>query len=392
VAPLKRLYSLDALRGAAALSVVLWHWQHFFAISGNWQPGWDRTSQPFYWALRIFYDGGQFAVDLFFAISGFVFFWLYGEAIKNRAVSAKSFALLRFSRLYPLHFATLLLVALLQLLFFRATGNYFIFTANDWEHFLPSLLMAQQWLPPTIEQSFNGPAWSVSVEVLLYGVFFAVMRAGQTGPRPALGLAAVGIVLYFAFNTMIARGVMGFFAGGAAYYASEWIKSRADAKRLGSTIGALALCAWAVVLVEAYFAPIRTGGDWLFSRTPFAVARFYVGERDNFLLLLFILLVCPLSVMALALHEQLFGAPYRRLAFLGDISYSSYLLHFPMQLGLALAALRFGLTPAFFQNGLALVLFYAALILLAGASYTYFERPLQAFLRNAGRARLFPAQ
>ena len=36
----KRLTSLDALRGVAALSIVVWHWQHFFAISGRWQTGW----------------------------------------------------------------------------------------------------------------------------------------------------------------------------------------------------------------------------------------------------------------------------------------------------------------------------------------------------------------
>lgn len=389
---MKRLYSLDALRGAAALSVVLWHWQHFFAISGSWQPGWQRTSQPFYWPLRIFYDGGWAAVDLFFAISGFVFFWLYGEAIRAGTVSAKTFALLRFSRLYPLHFATLMVVAVLQLLFFQATGKDFIFTDNDWQHFLPSLVMAQQWLPPTIAQSFNGPAWSVSVEVLLYAVFFALMRSGLNGVRPALALTALGVVLYFAFNTMIARGVMGFFAGGVAYYLSETIKRQRDAERLASRVAVAAMCAWAVIVVEAYFAPLRTGGDFLFSRAPFDVARFYIGERENVLLLVFILLVCPLSVMALALHEQLSAASYRRFAFLGDISYSSYLLHFPLQLTLALLALRFGLTPAFFQHGIVLVLFYAALIALAGASYVYFERPMQSLLRRARGPRLFPAQ
>jgi peptidoglycan/LPS O-acetylase OafA/YrhL len=26
----ERLYSLDALRGVAALVVIFWHWQHFF--------------------------------------------------------------------------------------------------------------------------------------------------------------------------------------------------------------------------------------------------------------------------------------------------------------------------------------------------------------------------
>ena len=91
---------------------------------------------------------------------------------------AAKFARLRFSRLYPLHTLTLFLVAGMQILFYRATGKFFIYELNDWQHFLSSLFMAQQWLPPSIEQTFNGPAWSVSVEVLLYAIFFALMRAG----------------------------------------------------------------------------------------------------------------------------------------------------------------------------------------------------------------------
>jgi peptidoglycan/LPS O-acetylase OafA/YrhL len=155
----KRLYSLDALRGIAALSVVIWHWQHFFAISGDWQPGWRRGSQPLFWLLKPLYEQGWIAVDLFFALSGFVFFWLYDEAIREQRMGPARFALLRFSRLYPLHLVTLIIVAVLQMFFFRATGKFFIFDANDWQHFIPNLFLTQQWLPPTIDQSFNGPAW-----------------------------------------------------------------------------------------------------------------------------------------------------------------------------------------------------------------------------------------
>src|ERR1700759_328384 len=91
----KRLTSLDALRGVAALSVVLWHWQHFFAISGDWQDGWRRDMQPFYAVLKPFYLQGWAAVDLFFVLSGFVFFWLYGDAVRTRAIVAGRFAWLR---------------------------------------------------------------------------------------------------------------------------------------------------------------------------------------------------------------------------------------------------------------------------------------------------------
>ena len=161
---MKRLHALDTLRGVAALSIVVWHWQHFYAVSGTWEDGWQRTAQPFYVFLRPFYDEGWAAVDLFFALSGFIFFWLYSRAIAEKAIGASRFAWLRFSRLYPLHLATLLIVAVLQFYFQRATGQYFIFDTNDWQHFATSLIMAQQWLPPTLDQSFNGPAWSVSIE------------------------------------------------------------------------------------------------------------------------------------------------------------------------------------------------------------------------------------
>ena len=99
-------------------------------------------------------------------------------------------------------------------------------------------------------------------------------------------------------------------------------------------------------------------------------------------LLLFIFLVVPTTLLALALHEQVLGGAWHRFAAVGDISYSTYMLHFPMQLALALIAVHFALTPATFQNPLALILFYFILIVLGGLSFHYFERPVQNVLRN----------
>src|ERR1700722_13786324 len=93
----KRLYSIDALRGVAALGVVLWHWQHFYAISGTWATGWSRADQPFFPVLRPLYEQGWMAVDLFFAVSGFVFFWLYLEPVAKGEIGTGKFALQRFS-------------------------------------------------------------------------------------------------------------------------------------------------------------------------------------------------------------------------------------------------------------------------------------------------------
>ncbi|UJL35757.1 acyltransferase family protein [Pantoea agglomerans] len=80
---INRNYSLDVLRGLAALSVVLWHWQHFFYVAGR--PVNFRTeNQPFFEYLSLFYLHGSLAVELFFSISGFVFFWLYAIPIQEK--------------------------------------------------------------------------------------------------------------------------------------------------------------------------------------------------------------------------------------------------------------------------------------------------------------------
>jgi peptidoglycan/LPS O-acetylase OafA/YrhL len=388
----KRLYSLDALRGVAALSVVLWHWQHFFAISGAWQPGWQRSQEPFYQALRPFYDAGPAAVDLFFALSGFVFFWLYAGAIATKRVSAGKFANLRISRLYPLHLAMLLAVAAMQFFFFRETGRFFIYDANDWQHFLPSLVMAQQWLPPTIVQSFDGPTWSVSVEALLYIVFFVVMVSGFDRIRTPIFLVLLGVLVFFLFNEMIGRGLIGFFVGGLLYEASERIKKRSDARRIALWIGALSGLVWLVVIGDIYLGSLEIAYDRLTGFLPQNFALLYKLQRPNVLLLLFILTASPLLILALALHEQVLGGHYKRFSFLGDISYSSYLIHFPMQLALALLALRLGLKPQIFMNGWALAAFYAVLIALSSASYHLFERPAQSLIRSMRVPVLFPAE
>jgi peptidoglycan/LPS O-acetylase OafA/YrhL len=200
VTAIKRLTALDALRGVAALAVVAWHWQHFFSISGRWQPGWTRSMQPFFWLLKPLYVQGWAAVDLFFVLSGFVFFWLYGESIREGRVRAGAFALMRFSRLYPLQVLALIVVAVLQSLYFARIGSFFIYQDNDWRHFILHLGLVQNWWP-NMPQSFDGPSWSISVEVLLYVIFFAACRFGLRAGWQALLLAiAVKWPLYVQFG------------------------------------------------------------------------------------------------------------------------------------------------------------------------------------------------
>lgn len=373
----KRLYSIDALRGVGAIAIILWHWQHFWAVRGTWQAVWSRADEPFYWAFKPLYDQGWAAVDIFFAVSGFVFFWLYLEPVAKREIGMGKFALQRVSRLYPLYVVTLLAATAMQFAFRDRTGNFFIFDANDWQHFVKSLFLVQNWLPPDEMQSFNGPAWAVSIEVLLYVIFFAAVRFGLRGPLGAIGFAIAGAIIFF-WDGQIGRGIMGFFWGGVTYYVVRALVSHPRAKGIATFVIAAAIAAWILCVVEVYLGPIQA----LFAAVPFA--KFLIAHEYAIFLQTWIFIVVPLSIVALALHEQLYRAPYERLTLLGDISYSTYMVHFPMQLALALLALSFGWMPADFMHGRVMVAFYGVLILLGWISYTYFERPLSAFLRKKG--------
>jgi peptidoglycan/LPS O-acetylase OafA/YrhL len=363
-----RLRSLDGLRGIAAFSVVLWHWQHFYTLDGPARHIWRVADEPFSLLLRPFYVLGWAAVDIFFVLSGFVFFWLYAGTIRTGAIGGLSFARLRFSRLYPLHFATLLLVGLLQLWFFRSRGAFFAYDGNDWPRFLAQLFMMQNWWETA--QSFNGPAWSVSIEVMLYVIFFAACRYGL---RPGLHCLAIAIVcaLLLRPEELIARGLIGFFMGGFVF--ALWKRWRDDpgAGRISRMVGLAALSGWLLLCLMIYQRP-----SWIAD-----------GLQTLIFYALFNYVLCPLTVLALALREHLRGMAHPAFAFLGDISYAAYLLHFPMQLALALAAVHLGWGTAIFMQGWVLIAFFASLAGLAAVTHYCFEKPLQRVIRGGVRLR-----
>jgi peptidoglycan/LPS O-acetylase OafA/YrhL len=88
------------------------------------------------------------------------------------------------------------------------------------------------------------------------------------------------------------------------------------------------------------------------------------------------------TLCCLALWETRRGSLGRRFAVLGDISYSTYLLHFPLQMLFLLAASGLGLSATVFSSPLALLLFFLMLIPASLWSHYRFERPMQSFLRQ----------
>ncbi len=354
----RRFYLLDILRGFASLAVVLWHYQHFFFTGpGQLAADFDRRTLPFYPLLSPFYDAGNYAVELFFVLSGFIFYWLYRERVADRAVSGREFFVLRFSRLYPLHLATLLFVAAGQLLFLALNGEYVVYPINDLKHFALNLAFVSHW---GLQDgwSFNAPIWSVSVEVLLYALFFlvALWRLPSGLAIPYMMIAGL-LVARFTSNSGMGFGLFCFFAGGATYLAYQSWQARSP--RYGHRLAAAAASA----LLTAGLVVVQRGTPF-----PFSLLLLFGG-------------VFPLLVLTLALVQDCRHGLGKRYRLVGDITYATYLLHFPLQLliiGCA-TALAPGIdyrSPQFFFA------FFAALIGISIVVYRRFELPAQRYLRR----------
>ena len=327
---------------------------------------------------------------MFFALSGFIFFWLYAKSIESRATSAKEFFVLRFSRLYPLHFTTLLLVAIGQVLMAKIYGSSFVYGNNDPAHFISQLFFSSA----VFGNSFNGPGWSVSVEILLYIAFYLVSRAKLTRWWHLAILSGVGMYwcIHHGSNLEIARGVLSFFIGGLSFRAFLGIWSRDKSGRIALALGLLAIGLWIFVPTEAQHHYCEDFLETMLAAKQSKMANFGMkvaqwGFHFSYELLLF-----PITIMALALWEARRGTLGRRLAVLGDISYSSYLIHFPLQMAFMLAVSAVGIPIAVFSSPLVIALFFLILLPISIVTYSYFERPAQNFLRSRLHRRALPTR
>lgn len=351
-----KLLGLELLRFVAAFAVLVWHYQHF-AFDGA-AIAVQREAQPFYALLRPFYEFGWYGVQVFWSISGFIFFWRYRDSVASGAVGGWRFFVLRFSRLYPLHLVTLLLVAALQYAFTVRAGHHFVYPHNDGYHFLLQLILASNW---GLQEgySFNGPIWSISVEVLVYLVFFASLRL--LGKSAWLNLLGVGFAIGMrqaGLATAVTDCIGFFYAGGCG--ALLWMRYPPG----GADACAVRALAWSATLVLPllYRAVLHDGGA---NTIVYAVLAY-----------------APCALYCLAQPLRLGRRAGAALEVAGNLTYASYLLHFPLQLAIALAFEMRGEAIPLYRD----LLFVGYIGVSFGAAYIvyrYLEVPAQALLRRS---------
>lgn len=306
---------------------------------------------------------GYLGVETFFVLSGFILSHVYLEQAGGKRLNYGGFLWARIARVYPLHLATLLGVMALGL------GATFVGMSIDsnvlsWESLPAQILMVHAWgFAP--EAGFNHPSWSISAEwfvYLLFPAFAAVAWAMRARPVAAVaGAAAVMVGLYLAFEAVAGfpltqatfawgalRIVPCFLLGCALYLAHR----RAPLPHPGLIA---ALCAAAMLALAS------------------------VNAWDGFIVLLAGGLILALGSLPNARAGWLAS---KSGVYLGEISYSIYMVAVPVKLVLVTLAARLTGAEDKLLHPLVWLAVVACIPLAAACSYHLIERPARKALRS----------
>lgn len=336
------LPQFTGLRGIAALLVLFYH---------------VRTPQGlelYFGVFDPFSKFGRLGVDVFFVLSGFVITYVYGQMFADgfdgRAL--RSFAVARFARLYPLHFVMLFVMLGVYAIALHAGVQPTETSGYSWEGLLLSFLLVQQWFHVV---SPNPGSWSISVELANYLMFpLMALTLSLRLPRhwPTFAIVIGAILLETIVTEQVFRGMVEFIMGSAAYVQS----TRFDPRRLSKLAGVV----FVLPFVASYVVDRELPGLAAFC---FAITMLLLCGRD----------------MSVVSFRRLCSS--KSIVFIGDISYSVYLLQWLVWVGwkhVLARLLLFAGHPYLMVSCVA-----GSLILCSIVSYYVIEVPSRKFLRDA---------
>ncbi|MBL4796377.1 MAG: acyltransferase [Oleispira sp.] len=319
----QRLFELDALRGIAAFSVVLFH--YLFRYDGIY--GHDTLNVTWF-------EFGKYGVQLFFMVSGFVIFWTL-----SRTKRPLDFLVSRFSRLYPVYWVALA-ITFVSVTVLGLEGR----ESSLFDAFSNMLMFHEYFLIPHVD----GVYWTLTVELTFYLWMFILYCSSNLERVEGFSIVIlVFSMLYcvdlihipYVIRKILLMNYLPFFLAGICFY-----------KIINTCENKLTRVALFISLFSVIFI--------------YSVNEFFIFL--SFYIIFFLALNGSLSILAC-----------KPLIFLGSISYSLYLLH--QNIGYIVINLFYDidLSPI-----LGVVTAIIVSVFLASLITRYVEKPSLDFIRN----------
>ena len=125
--------------------------------------------------LRIISNRGYLLVELFFILSGYLFFISYSKKIMSKKSDFNTFIKKRFHRLIPLVALTSITMFIIEYTYLRIYKEFWVFKSNDIISLLFQTTGIQYWTNIK-DASLNNVTWYISVLLLCYIIYYFITK------------------------------------------------------------------------------------------------------------------------------------------------------------------------------------------------------------------------
>lgn len=304
---IERLSYIEGLKGIAACIIALvYHYGHFSPSNGL----------PFYNLFPELFDYGYLTVELFFMLSGFGIVLGYEHRIVENKIDFSTYLKKRISKIFPIMIVSLMVLTPLIGIYIYKTGSTFVYNNTYCVYYFFLHLFGLQKIFG-LQASFNVPAWFISVILLCYVVFYAVVymlrqkKNAITYGYVLISAAGGGIILSGVnipmLNAEIGRGIACFFIGAIIAKIYEY-RNVLNTKLIGGF--AFSICVICFALGKIY-----------------GFEKAWGSIQMTVIIAFFPLLI--ISVLFLSWFQKILSLGI--LKFLGRLSMCIYFWHFPIQ-------------------------------------------------------------
>jgi peptidoglycan/LPS O-acetylase OafA/YrhL len=370
----KQIGALTSLRGIAAVIVVVHHFSYYTL---------PQTGQMLS-SYSHFLKNGYLCVDFFFILSGFIMAYVYADNFCDRVSKSDYWTYLRarFARIYPLHLFTLLALIILEVIKVFLLGNNAFIGKFNLTALAANIFLLQAFdltCPPLFwcNTYWNEPAWSISVEFVIYTVFpFLLYWVLKFKPKGDLIFAIVtllALLLLIKFTRgnldaiigipSIARCGLESVLGVITY---KMYQRRNYPKLISSNLLAVIAIGWIGWIMHSWVDNFRGIHDWLVLPAYSLLILAVSGQSDR--------------TIGGVLNSKI-------LLYIGTISYSIYMVHWCLSESLKMLWLsRFGLIFGndfnLMQCSISLMIFMLVVVLVSSLTYRFIEVPLRDYLKS----------